>query len=235
VGKQVPKCRGVALVGEGGGTAGAGRELKDPAAFFLRGGGRFESREVSVIRTNTRTNEQIRAEEVRLIDENGKQLGIVPVGDALERARGKGFDLVEVAPDGDPPVCRIMDFAKFVYEQKRKQKAAKKKVHRTDIKEIKLRPNIDPHDLGIKLKHAREFLEKGHRLKLTVRYRMREMRHYEIGSKRLDEMIQELGDLAAVESSNRGNKGMRVQTVLLAPRKGKIKETEKKPVEANQA
>lgn len=158
--------------------------------------------------------------EVRLIDETGKQLGIIAIGEALERARTKGFDLVEVAPDSVPPVCRIMDFTKFQYEQKRKQKAARKKTVKTDIKEIKLRPNIDPHDFSIKLKHAREFLEKGNKLKITMRYRAREMRHYEIGTQQVDKLIKDLNDLALVESSTRGNAAMRMQTVIMAPRKG---------------
>ncbi len=154
-----------------------------------------------------------------MIDEAGKQLGIVATGEALERAQGKGFDLVEVAPDSEPPVCRIMDYTKFIYEQKRKVKAARKKTVKTEIKEIKLRPNIDPHDMSIKLKHAREFLEKGNKLKITLRYRAREMRHYEIGSQRIDQLVQELTDLATVESSNRGNTQMRMQTIIMAPRK----------------
>lgn len=152
------------------------------------------------------------------MDETGKQLGIVPTDQAIERARSKALDLVEVAPDSDPPVCRIMDYTKFLYEQKRKQKQAKKKTHRVDIKEIKLRPNIDPHDFGIKLRHAREFLEKGDKVKITVRYRPREMRHYEIGTQRMDKMVEELNDIAIVESQQRGNSQMRMQLLTLAPK-----------------
>ena len=176
-------------------------------------------REVSAIRTNVRTNEQIPAREVRLIDDLGKQLGIVPLPQAIERAQSRGFDLVEVAPDADPPVCRIMDFTKYIYEQKRKQKLAKKKTHRVEIKEVKLRPNIDPHDFSIKIKHARDFLEKGNKVKITIRYRPREMRHYEIGSQVLERMIQDLTDLAIVESSSRGGPVMRMQIAVLSPRK----------------
>ena len=157
---------------------------------------------------------------MRLIDETGKQLGIVPLREALDRAAQKTLDLVEVSGDSDPPVCRIMDFTKYMYEQKRKQKAAKRKVIKTDLKELKLRPNIDPHDFGIKLKHAREFLEKGNKVKITMRYRAREMRHYEIGSARVDALVNELTDLAVIESSNRGNTQVRMQTVIMAPRKG---------------
>lgn len=156
---------------------------------------------------------------MRLIDDLGKQLGIVPLPQAIERAQSRGFDLVEVAPDADPPVCRIMDFTKYIYEQKRKQKLAKKKTHRVELKEVKLRPNIDPHDFSIKTRHAREFLEKGNKVKITIRYRPREMRHYEIGSQVLDRMIQELNDLGIVESSSRGGPVMRMQIAVLAPRR----------------
>jgi translation initiation factor IF-3 len=156
---------------------------------------------------------------VRLIDEEGKQLGILPTAEAIERALARSLDLVEVAPDGDPPVCRILDYTKFRYDQKRKQKAARKKTTKVDIKEIKLRPNIDPHDFSIKLQHAREFVEKGNKLKVTVRYRRGEMRHYEIGTQKMDKMIEELKDLALVESTSRGQEGLRMQTVTLSPRK----------------
>jgi translation initiation factor IF-3 len=159
---------------------------------------------------------------VRLIDEAGKQLGIVEINAAIERARSKTLDLVEVAPDAEPPVCRIMDFTKFVYDQKRKQKLAKKKTHKVEIKEIKLRPNIDPHDFGIKVRHAREFLDKGHKVKVTVRYRMREMRHYEIGTVVMDKMAVDLADIAVVESSSRGNRSMRMQGLVLAPKKSLV-------------
>jgi translation initiation factor IF-3 len=177
------------------------------------------AKEVGAIRTNVRINEQITAREVRLIDDLGKQLGIVPVAQAIERAQSRGYDLVEVAPDASPPVCRIMDFTKYLYEQKRKQKLARKKTHKVEIKEIKLRPNINPHDFGIKLRHGREFLEKGHKLKITVRYRAREMRHYEIGSRVLREMVDALNEVAVVESTNRGAPGMRMQMMMLAPKK----------------
>lgn len=131
----------------------------------------------------------------------------------------KGLDLVEVAPDADPPVCRIMDFTKYVFELKRKQKLAKKKTVRTETKEVKLRPNIDPHDLTIKIEHIREFLDKGNKVKVTLRYRPREMRHYEIGTNLLNRMVAGLSDIATVESENRGNEQMRMQTILISPKK----------------
>lgn len=138
---------------------------------------------------------------------------------AIERAQSKGLDLVEVAPDAEPPVCRIMDFTKFVFEQKRKMKVAKKKTVHFETKEVKLRPNIDPHDLGIKIARIREFLEKGHKVKVTLRYRPREMRHYEIGTNLLNRLVAGLNDLATVESESRGNEQMRMQTILISPRK----------------
>ena len=159
------------------------------------------------------------AEEVRLIDENGKQLGIVPVSLARERAMAKSLDLVEVAPDSDPPVCRIMDYTKYVFEQKRKQKLAKKKTQRVEIKEIKFRPNIDPHDFEIKIKHARDFLDKGHKVKITMRYRPREMRHYEIGTQVIDRVIGGLGDIAQIEASGGGRQQVRTQAMMLTPKR----------------
>lgn len=137
----------------------------------------------------------------------------------MERAQGKGLDLVEVAPDADPPVCRIMDFTKYVFEQKRKQKSAKKKTVRVETKEIKLRPNIDPHDFGIKIGHIREFLDKGHKVKVTLRYRPREMRHYEIGTALLNRLVAGLNDVATIESETRGNESLRMQSILISPRK----------------
>lgn len=156
----------------------------------------------------------------------------MPTDKALERAQSKTLDLVEVAPDAEPPVCRIMDFTKYLYEQKRKQKLARKKTTRVDTKEIKLRPNIDPHDFGIKLNHAREFLEKGNKVKFTIRYRPREMRHYEIGLKVMDRLVEELKELASTESSTRQQGGLRMQTMILAPRKEVLAKREHDPAEA---
>jgi translation initiation factor IF-3 len=171
---------------------------------------------------------------VRLIDEAGEQVGIVARDAALTRAQDQGLDLVEVAPDAHPPVCRIMDYSKYVYEQKRKQKQARKKTHHQDTKEVKVRPNIDKHDFEFKLKHAREFLGKGHKVKLTLRYRMRELRHQEIGDKVVNSMIQALADMAAVESQHRV-RNSRLQTVILAPRKAAVAEEKPKGAPQPQA
>ena len=149
----------------------------------------------------------------------GKQLGIVTVESALERARGKTLDLVEVAPEADPPVCRIMDFTKYIYEQKRKQKVAKKKSVRTETKEVKFRPNIDGHDFEIKLRHIREFLEKGHKVKVTLRFRPREMRHQEIGKAVLSRLVEALRDLALVEAEGRGEMTARMISIMISPKR----------------
>ena len=193
--------------------------LRSPARGGRVGGG-ASRKEARTIRTNTtRTNLEITAHEVRLIDEAGKQLGIVPVPQAIERAQGKGLDLVEVAPDADPPVCRIMDFTKYAFEQKRKMKVAKKKTVRVETKEIKLRPNIDPHDFGIKLDHIKEFLDKGHKVKVTLRYRPREMRHYEIGTQVLSRLVAGVGERAMVESEAQRGESMRMQSIMITPKK----------------
>jgi len=140
---------------------------------------------------------------VRLIDESNNQVGIVDKNEALNRARAVGLNLVEVAPTSDPPVCRIMDYGKWLYQQKRKIREAHKKTLQssTTLKEIRLRPETDKHDLDVKLRHAREFLEKGHKVQFTVFFRGRQMLHKELGHAMLDQITQSLQDLANVERS----------------------------------
>ncbi|MCJ7674250.1 MAG: translation initiation factor IF-3 [Sedimentisphaerales bacterium] len=142
---------------------------------------------------------------IRLIDESNNQVGIVDKIEALNRAHAAGLNLVEVAPDGNPPVCRIMDYGKWLYQQKRKIREAHKKTlhHSTTLKEIRLRPETDKHDLEVKLNHAREFLEKGHKVQFTVFFRGRQMLHKEHGYAMLDQITQLLQDLAKVEQSSR--------------------------------
>jgi len=134
-----------------------------------------------------------------LIDETGTQLGIVAIDEALRIASERGLDLVEVAPEVQPPVCRIMDYGKYKYDQSKKEKASRKRQHTVQIKEIRFRPKIDEHDLMFKVKHARKFLEEGNRVKVTVRFRGREMAHREFGTKLLDRVKEELQDIAKVE------------------------------------
>lgn len=144
-------------------------------------------------------NEQIRDKEVRLVGEAGEQLGVVTTAEAMKLAEEAGLDLVKIAPTAKPPVCKIVDYGKFKYEQIRKDKEAKKKQKVVEIKEIRLSPNIDTNDLNTKTNAARKFLSKGDKVKITLRFRGREMAH--MGSSRhiLDEFAQALSDISVIE------------------------------------
>jgi translation initiation factor IF-3 len=148
-------------------------------------------------------NQAIRAKEVRVIGANNEQLGIFPLHEALSLAESQQLDLVEVSPTAVPPVCRIMDFGKFKYQQSKKLQEARKKQVQVILKEVKLRPNTDEHDLLVKVKHVRRFLEEGNKAKITVMFRGREITHMEIGQSNLDKMASELQDVALVESRPR--------------------------------
>ncbi len=143
----------------------------------------------------------IKAPVVRLISSNGKQLGIVSVEEAQRRAIEEDLDLVEIAPNANPPVCKIMDYGKYCYELEQKEKAARKKQNIIVVKEIKMRPKIDVHDYETKKKHIIRFLNHGDRVKVTVMFRGREMAHTELGFELLNKLITELSDIATVESS----------------------------------
>lgn len=145
-------------------------------------------------------NEKIRAREVRLIDSNGDQLGVKSRQEALEIAQTRNLDLVLVAPNAKPPVCRIMDFGKFRYEQQKKDKEARKKQKVINVKEVRFTPGIGDHDFETKTKNARKFLEKGDKLKASVRFRGRAITHKELGQQVLDRLAEELKDVATVES-----------------------------------
>ncbi|MBN2356348.1 translation initiation factor IF-3 [candidate division KSB1 bacterium] len=146
-----------------------------------------------------RVNEQIDASSVRLIDENGEQVGVVNKNEAIRRAENAGLDLVEVAPNSVPPVCKIMDFGKYKYELAKKEKETKKKQHVIVTKEIRLRPKIEEHDFDFKVKHARKFLMDGNRVKATVMFKGREMIHQEFGKRVLDRFIESLQDIGKLE------------------------------------
>ena len=163
-----------------------------------------------------RVNERIRISPVRLIDETGEQVGIVPTDEARAMAVEQGLDLVEVAPNSRPPVCRIMDYGKYKYEQARKAREAKKKQHTVTVKEIKMRPKIEDHDFGFKLRHARRFLDEGDKVKFTLRFRGREMTHPELGERVLNRVKVELAELATIESDVK--REGRQMTMLMAPR-----------------
>lgn len=150
-----------------------------------------------------RVNRQIRAKEVRLIDENGKQIGIVPLQEALRIANEKGLDLVEIAPNANPPVCKLLDYGKFLYELKKKEKEAKKKQreHAIEVKDMMLSLRIDEHDLKVKLKHMREFLMDGDKVRVRIRFRGREHLHPELGDRLVNRIVEELSDVGQLESA----------------------------------
>jgi translation initiation factor IF-3 len=141
-----------------------------------------------------RINGMIRVREVRLIDDEGNQLGIVPTLDAVRMAQDKGMDLVEIAPQASPPVCRILDYGKFKFEQEKKNRESKKKQKLVKMKEIRMQPKIEDHDLQFKTKHVREFLDEGNKVKVTVRFRGRELAHTELGKVVLDQVLVLLED-----------------------------------------
>ena len=154
---------------------------------------------MTISKENLRINEEIRVREVRVTTAEGEQLGIMQVRDALQMAIEQNLDLVEVAPTARPPVCRIMDYGKFKYEQQKRDKEAKKRQKIVTIKEVKLRPNIEDHDFDVKKKNALRFLEDGDKVKVTIMFRGRELSHPELGRVLLVRMAKELADIANVE------------------------------------
>lgn len=147
----------------------------------------------------TRINKAIRASEIRLIDQDGNMVGVVSVDEALALAEKAGLDLVEVSPNAAPPVCKILDYGKYKYEQQKKAHEAKKNQRVIHIKEVKLRPNIDKHDFEIKMRHVVKFLEAGDKVKVTLRFRGREMAHQEIGMNLLERVKEVLADKIRIE------------------------------------
>ncbi|WP_081803388.1 translation initiation factor IF-3 [Halotalea alkalilenta] len=161
-------------------------------------------------------NDRIRADEVRLIDPEGEQLGVVPMRDALAKAEEAGLDLVQIS-NGEPIVCKIMDYGKFVFEQKKQKSAQKKKQKQVQIKEVKFRPGTDEGDYQVKLRNLMRFLEDGDKGKVTLRFRGREMAHQDLGRKLMERIESDLGDLVVVESRPRMEG--RQMTMMLAPKK----------------
>ncbi len=173
-------------------------------------------RSIAIQSRAIRVNEEIRVREVRVVSPEGKQLGILPIAEALEAASQRGLDLVEVAPDATPPVCRIMDFGKYKYLQARRQKEARKKQTIIQVKEVKMGPKTDLHDFEFKAKHVRRFLGEGHKAKVTVRFRGREMAHTQLGWKMLQKMTEALADIAVIEHHPRMEG--RMLTMILSPK-----------------
>lgn len=147
-----------------------------------------------------RANRDIRVPKVRLIDDEGTNYGVIPTREALDRAIDAGLDLVEVSPNVDPPVCKIMDFGKFKYEQQKKANEARKRQKIVELKEIKMRPGIDDHDYQTKMRNANKFLENEDKVKFTVRFRGREMAHQDLGRRVLERVQAELGDAVKLEA-----------------------------------
>ena len=169
-----------------------------------------------------RINRQIRAYKVRVISSEGKQVGILSVPEALSLAEQEGLDLVEIAPNANPPVCKIVDFGKFKYQQIKKEKESKKAQHQVKVKEIKFKPNIDMHDFLTKEKHARQFLEKGYKVRVTCTFKGREMLHTDLGHKVVQRLIDDLQDVAMPEMPAK-LLGRNITTVLAPIGKNKEK------------
>lgn len=162
-----------------------------------------------------RLNEQITAQNVRVTGAEGEQAGIYPIEQALEMAENAGMDLIEVVPNAEPPVCKIMEYGKFQFEEQKKKKAAKKKQHTTTLKEITMRPGTEEHDYQVKLRKIKEFIEKGDKVKVTIRFRGREMARQESGREQLNRIIEDMEGLAKVD--NRARMEGRQMHMLLSP------------------
>jgi translation initiation factor IF-3 len=159
---------------------------------------------------------EIRVREVQLIDDKGANVGVVPIDRALQMAAEAGMDLVEISPNQSPPVCKILDFGRFKYQSQKKAAEARKKQRTIEIKEIKMRPNIDTHDYDVKMRAIQRFFEEGDKVKVTLRFRGREMAHQELGAKLLDKVKADTAPLAKVEAEPRLEG--RQMTMVLAPR-----------------
>lgn len=162
-----------------------------------------------------RVNKEIRAPKVRVIDQTGEQVGVLTLREALQKAEELGIDLVEIVPEANPPVCKIIDYGKYRYDQTKREKESKKASHQIKVKEIKFKPNINENDLATKLRHVRDFLAKGNKVKVSCVFRGREMVHTEIGERLVQKVVDNLEDVATVEAPMKlfG----RMLTVVLAP------------------
>lgn len=172
-----------------------------------------------------KANKEIRAPRVRVISHTGEQIGILSLHEALTKAHEVDLDLVEIVPGAVPPVCKIMNFGKFRYDQTKREKESKKAQHQAKVKEIKFKPNIDDHDLETKVRHARDFLAKGNKVKVTCTFRGREMMHQEFGERIVRKICEDLKDVASEEAPAKFFG--RTLTVVLAPGAKKKKEAPK--------
>jgi translation initiation factor IF-3 len=165
-----------------------------------------------------RINDEIRVREVRLVGDDGEQMGIVPIRDALRIAGERRLDLVEVSAVSKPPVCRLMDYGRFKYEQQKRERESRKKQHVVAVKEIKMRATIDDHDYDVKRKNASRFLAEGDKVKVTIQFRGREIVHADLARGLMDKMAQEIGPIAQIERPARVEG--RAMIMILAPKKG---------------
>ncbi len=165
-------------------------------------------------------NHRIRKSPVRLIGAAGEQVGVVPVDQALQMAKDVGLDLVEVGPEANPPVVKILDWGKLKYEREKQAREARKKTHTVDVKQVKYRPSIDKHDFEIKTKRARRFLEQGKKVKVTIFFLYRQLRRPELGEDILDRVTESLADVADVET--RGRLESRQMVMILGPKKQQL-------------
>ena len=163
-----------------------------------------------------RVNEQIEAEKVRVVNADGEMVGVISKEEGIEIAFEAGLDLVEVSPNADPPVCKVLDYGKYKYEAQKKANEARKKQKVIDVKEIKMRPGIDEHDYQVKMRSVRRFLDEGDKVKMTIRFRGREMAHQELGMKVLDRVREEVDELAKVEQFPKSEG--RLMTMVIAPK-----------------
>jgi translation initiation factor IF-3 len=153
-----------------------------------------------VVKSGPRTNSDIRVPRIQLVDADGQNRGIVPIGEALQLAEEAALDLVEIAPNSDPPVCKLMDYGRFRFQAQKKAAEARKKQKTIEIKEIKMRPNIDTHDYDVKMRAIRKFFEEGDKVKVTLRFRGREMAHQNLGMELLNQVRSDTSSIAKVES-----------------------------------
>ncbi len=167
-----------------------------------------------------RVNDQIKADEIRLIGDDGEMIGVVSKDEGIRMAEDAGLDLVEVSPNATPPVCKILDYGKYKYEQQKKANEARKKQKTVDVKEVKIRPGIEEHDYGVKMKNARKFLSAGDKVKVTMRFRGREMAHQQIGMDLLKRMKEELSDISKTELEPKLEG--RQMIMVLAPEAAKV-------------
>ena len=168
------------------------------------------------VRKGPRVNELIDAPEIRVVDADGEMVGILSVEEGIDLAYEAGLDLVEISPNAEPPVCKVLDYGKYKYEEQKRKNEARKKQKTIDVKEIKMRPGIDEHDYQVKLRSMLRFLEEGDKVKVTIRFRGRELVHNELGMKVLDRVRDETEELAKVEAFPRLEG--RMMTMVLAPR-----------------